>query len=245
MAHHAFVAQGEKEEVMERARGFAARHLALSGADNPDILTFSFDLFSVDDARKVAGAAYQSALHDQKLILVYAARLFHEAQNALLKVVEEPPAGVTIILGTPSLGILLPTLRSRLLPLPGAAEEGGGAEVPSDASSNAALEAAAHFLTLSDAERKKYAAALLERTKSDKAETANEARAAIAELLKGLMAHAHAQLQEGKTPAARAELASFLEDLSAFMPLLYERSVPLKLILEHTLLVIPKHTKKA
>ncbi len=162
-----------------------------------------------------------------------------------MKVVEEPPEGVTIVIGIPSLGMLIPTLRSRLLPLP---EEDAANDAPAagpSLSSSVSSEVADQFLALSGEERKKHVATLLERVKSDKDTVANEARTAIAELLKGLMAHAHSRLRDAQTPAARADIATFLEDLSAFMPLLYERSVPLKLILEHTLLVIPTRSPKS
>ncbi len=39
----------------------------------------------------------------------------HEAANALLKFLEEPPRGVVMMLTTPSPGRLLPTIRSRTI----------------------------------------------------------------------------------------------------------------------------------
>lgn len=231
MAHHAFVLAGTQDEVAGKARSYAARQLALAG-NHPDISIYAFGLFSVDDARRVTDAAYQSSTSGAKVIIVHAARLFHEAQNALLKVIEEPPRGVTIILGVPSLGILLPTLRSRVLPLP----EGEAAE-------EEGRDAATHaFLALSPTEREKYVAKLLDRAKADKDEVKQAARAEAQELLAGLTRAAHALYAKAGAQAAPArvqELVAFLEDLAAFAPLMHERSVPLKLIFEHLLLSIP------
>lgn len=49
----------------------------------------------------------------QVVIIDHAEAMGIEAQNALLKLLEEPRAGVTFILTTPSLDALLPTIRSR------------------------------------------------------------------------------------------------------------------------------------
>jgi hypothetical protein len=76
------------------------------------------------------------------VILEHAHRLGSDAANALLKTLEEPPPGAKLILTTSELGRVLPTIRSRCLPL--ACElpawEGGSmfAETPGQA---AALEA--------------------------------------------------------------------------------------------------------
>ncbi|HQU08962.1 MAG: hypothetical protein B7X06_04395 [Verrucomicrobia bacterium 21-51-4] len=51
-----------------------------------------------------------------KVALIYEADRMHTtAANAFLKTLEEPPAGTTLILITPQLGKLLPTIRSRVL----------------------------------------------------------------------------------------------------------------------------------
>lgn len=231
MAHHAYVAEGTQEEALAAARDFAAARLGLSGSSNPDLVVLSFGLFSVEDARRVADAAYASALGAQKAVIIYAGRLFHEAQNALLKVFEEPPAGVTLILCVPSAGILLPTLRSRLVPLP------TESVTPSD---EAPVAAAHAFLALGGTEREKHVAKLLERAKSDKDEQKQAARSEAAELIAGLTAVAHDAWERAGTAGKREELRTFLADLSAFMPLMYERSAPLKLVFEHLLLTIPR-----
>lgn len=227
MAHHAFVVEGKSEDALSHARAYAAQHLSLSDPNSPDIVSLSFGLFSVDDARRIGSLAYQSSTTNQKVIIFYASRLFHEAQNALLKVFEEPPAGVTIILGVPSKGILLPTLRSRLMPLPIEGEE-------SDAT-----VAAQAFLALEKGEREKYAAKLVERSKADKDEVKQGARAEATELIQSLIAYTHEQSKAEKNVQARTEQQLFLQDLAAFMPLMFERSAPLKLIFEHIVLVIP------
>jgi DNA polymerase III delta prime subunit len=241
MAHHAYVVRGGEIKALEKARCFAARQLSLSGSSNPDIQILHYGLLSVDDVRKIANTVYQSALSNQKVVIVYAGRIFHEAQNALLKICEEPPAGVTIIIGTPSLGQLLPTLRSRLLSLP---ED----TVQKDERTNSSVSQtpASEFLSLSTADREKYIAKLLDRTKSDKEEVKQGARGEAAELVAGITEQAHDSFLHEGNSQRKADLQAFLEDLTVFIPLMYERSAPLKLIFEHIQIVIPKtlsHTK--
>lgn len=228
MAHHAYFAVGERTAAIRRARAFAERNLGESLAAL-DIVYLSFEHFSVDDARRLISTASVSGIGGKKIIIASLSRIFHEAQNALLKILEEPPEGLAIILCVPSAGVFIPTLRSRLLPLPDDHEV--SEEDPSSA--------AAAFLAASGAEREKIVGVLLERAKSDKEETKQAARRDAIELVRGLSATAHAKLHAGKDELARREARLQLEDLSAFMPILYERSAPLKLMFEHLLLVVP------
>lgn len=231
MAHHAFVVSGSSTETTEQARTYAMQHLSITESNNSDILTLHFGLFSVDDARKIASLAYQSAAGEGKVIMFYAARIFHEAQNALLKIFEEPPQGVTLIIGVPSIGILLPTLRSRLMPL------------PASESTLVAQSSASTFLSLKEGEREKYVTKLVDRSKSDKEEVKQAARAEATELLQTLISYSHNQLVTEKEGMKREQTLLFLQDLASFMPLMFERSAPLKLIFEHLLLIIPTSLK--
>lgn len=233
MAHHAYYAAGTTEEGLAASRAYAEHILGLSGSDNPDVIVLSYGLFSVDDARKLADTAYRSSSSGKKVIIASMTRVFHEAQNALLKVLEEPPEGVTIVLVVPSEGLFIPTLRSRLLPLPGDADGNAGTR-------GAEGGIAQQFLLAAPPEREKLIAKLIERAKSDKDETKQGARQEAIELVNGLTSAAHMRFETAENAAERAELRLFLEDLSSFTPILYERSAPLKLIFEHLLLVIPK-----
>ncbi|MFA6408540.1 MAG: hypothetical protein WCW36_03720, partial [Candidatus Paceibacterota bacterium] len=119
MRHQAFVMEAEAEEGVALALAWVEKELGMKtkGKDmgNPDISVLRYGLFSVADARRVtelaAGAAFAG---ESKVVIITASRAYHEAQNALLKVFEEPPEGTYLFLILPSLGGLLPTLRSRV-----------------------------------------------------------------------------------------------------------------------------------
>ena len=231
MAHHAYLITGESEQGIEAALAHAETELGLARDNNPDLIVLRHGLFSVDDARRIADLANRAAMNgERKAIVVSALRLFHEAQNAMLKIFEEPPAGTTLMLVVPAEGMLLPTLRSRLLPLPsGDADEEVGIS-----------PATAAFLNAKPAEREKLVAKLLDRTKSDKDEEKQAARNEAVQLVEGLIEASYARREQTRDPADAEELMAFLSDLDAFLPILHERSAPLKLIFEHILLVIPK-----
>ncbi len=115
MRHHAFVIEAEAKEGIEAAQAWVERELGIKAAGNPDVVVLRYGLFSVEDARRVselaAGAPFAG---DYKVIIITASRVYHEAQNALLKLFEEPPRETYLFLVLPTLGSLLPTLRSRV-----------------------------------------------------------------------------------------------------------------------------------
>ncbi|MEM6552034.1 MAG: DNA polymerase III subunit [Planctomycetota bacterium] len=103
-----------------------------AGGDHPDlhVVTKELALYSDDAATRrrkltsipvevvrehVLGPAFRSAqVSERKVFIIDEAELLNAAgQNALLKTLEEPPAGTTLILVTTSEDRLLPTIRSR------------------------------------------------------------------------------------------------------------------------------------
>lgn len=224
MNHHAYLVTGDMEQGTEAALRFAGRVLGTDVAGNPDVVLLTYGLFSVEDARTFKDAVMRAPVRGaQKVVIASATRFFHEAQNALLKVFEEPPEGTFLILVLPSDGIVAPTLRSRLLPLPGGEEQ---RSIP---------KLAQTFIEAGKGEREKMIEKLLDRTKSDKDDEKAAARADILLLIEGLTMAAYAARVKAPSPA----LTAFLADLNAFTPILHDRAAPLKPILEHVLLVAP------
>lgn len=77
------------------------------------VVSFVRDDFKIDDSKAVMAEAYIAEEHVKYLIL--AAKTFNPiSQNALLKLLEEPPRNIELILITESKSTLLPTVRSRL-----------------------------------------------------------------------------------------------------------------------------------
>jgi DNA polymerase III delta prime subunit len=228
---HAYVIEGDVEEGVGRAFDFALESFGIKETD-PDLVLLRHGLFSVEDARALSDIAIASPIGHHKVVVVSATRLFHEAQNALLKLFEEPPPSVTMILIVPTMGILLPTLRSRLAALP-------KGRLGTTGSFSKIGET---FIRASTAEREKIFSGLIDRSRSDNDKEKQAARSDAVRLAEDLL-KATASLNE--SGSSSPELRDFMEDLISFLPLLHTRSAPLKLIFEHLLLVIPKGLKGA
>ena len=93
---------------------------------NPDIYIKEYAHFGVKDARNLRERADLSAQGDQRIFIVATPVITAEAQNALLKTLEEPPGGALFFFIVPAPETLLPTLRSRMqqLVVQGGAVEG-------------------------------------------------------------------------------------------------------------------------
>lgn len=218
---HAYFFGGLAEEGIERSLAFVEKELSLPISGNPDVAVMRYGLLSVDDAREIGDFARQAPVTgEKKAIVLSAGRFFHEAQNALLKLFEEPPEGTYLFLVVPSEGNILPTLRSRLQPLPGSRESGES-------------EIATEFLEATKAGKQKVIDRILDRMKSDKDEEKRLARIDARLLVEGLLRAAY---EKERTP----EMVAYLEDLSAFVPILHESSAPLKPIFEHLMITLPK-----
>lgn len=219
---HAYYVTGNQEAGIDRARAFIEQELKLKTTGNPDVSVFTYGLLSVDDARALADTARQAPVAgNARPIVIAAGRLFHEAQNALLKVFEEPPEHTYLFLVVPAEGVLLPTLRSRMTPLGEAMRTGGIAE---------------EFLKAAPAAREKLVEKLVERAKSEKDEEKQAARADAIALGEGITAAAYAASQKNADP----QLTQFLKEMDAFLPMLHDRAAPLKLIFAHVLLTLPR-----
>jgi DNA polymerase III delta prime subunit len=230
MAHHAYFFAGNAKEGIEQAKDYAIKEIGISPEHNSDLLVLSYGIFSVEDARSISDMAERAPTGGaSKVLIISAPRIFHQAQNALLKIFEEPPAGVTLILIIPSEGILLPTLRSRLLPLP------SGTKKSDDQIDTATSE----FIDADSKGREKIVSKLIEKTKSDKEDEKQVARTEATQLIEGLLRTAYQARTRAKAEPQARELTQFLADLDRFIPILHERSAPLKLIFEHILLTIP------
>ena len=75
---------------------------------------FISDDFLLENAKEVIAEAY-IAEKDEKILVIEAKSFRIEAQNALLKIIEEPPRNIKFIIVTQSKNLLLPTIRSRML----------------------------------------------------------------------------------------------------------------------------------
>ena len=113
--HHAYVIEGEKGAVVQQLVEFFEKDLGIPLANNPDYWFREFATFGIDEARDVRERQSRVSASGQarNLFVISAERVTVEAQNALLKTLEEPTAGPHIFIIVPSSAEMLSTVRSR------------------------------------------------------------------------------------------------------------------------------------
>lgn len=114
-SHHAYVTYGNPARAKELAATLAKR-VGLEVAHNPDLHIRAFESLGVDEARNISQLASLSSAGGKKLFVIATHAITREAQNALLKTLEEPAPGTYFGLLVPR-GALIATVRSRLTEL--------------------------------------------------------------------------------------------------------------------------------
>src|SRR5690606_9231927 len=91
--------------------------LGIPTLGNPDLLIKEYEELLIDDAREIKDFQSEQASQkfNKKIIILKTYTFSYAAQNALLKVFEEPKENVVFFLIMPDASKLYPTLRSRLL----------------------------------------------------------------------------------------------------------------------------------
>lgn len=80
-----------------------------------DVEHFVEDTLSIATVRSlITQATVAPLVAPERYLVVVARRLTREAQNALLKILEEPPSTTRLVLVVPSASHVLPTIRSRV-----------------------------------------------------------------------------------------------------------------------------------
>ncbi len=226
MQHHAFVIPAEVEEGIAHAEMWISQNLKLQTKNNPDVVVLRYGLFSVDDAREVVRFASQAPIvGEKKAVIIAASRAYQEAQNALLKLFEEPPQNTYLFLVLPTLGMLLPTLKSRVSVLKH--------ETRSTKNQTKIPEAVAEFLKANKEKR----SAMIKRLVSGKDEDERrENRDTAITILNGVEIAA-------RNYGLTMSIIPLLEDIQELRGHLQDRAAPVRMILEHLSLVLPKELK--
>ena len=113
--HHANIILSN-EDCRDFIFDILVKNLNFNPNANPDFLLVESQPFGINDARNLERWAIGKPLiGEPKVSLIVTKSITHEAQNALLKVLEEPPMGTYIFINLENLSGLLPTFISRIM----------------------------------------------------------------------------------------------------------------------------------
>ena len=201
MRHHAYYIEGslsQFDEYKAHLRPFWARE---------------YERFGIDEARELIALASLKNFAEATFF-AGASSITGEAQQALLKLLEEPQEGTTFIFLVPH-GALLPTVQSRMLLYP---------EVIAKFSRSDLL--AGEFLKMGGKERSEFITKLLKDEEGVKER--------VRDFTNALEAQCVAQKAMQKPEGRQA-----LQDIAMVRGYLADRSPSLKMLLEHLALALP------
>lgn len=112
--HHAHVFEGDLVAGAAAARAYVVETLNLPVERNPDVVVTVYERFMLQDAHTLRERASRMPFGAQQVFVCVFGEIMSEAQNALLKLLEEPNAYTSFVFVVPSVSRLLPTVRSRL-----------------------------------------------------------------------------------------------------------------------------------
>ncbi|MEN9613834.1 MAG: hypothetical protein RLZZ347_141 [Candidatus Parcubacteria bacterium] len=114
--HHAYIIEGAHIDCVPKLLSFVETELAMPIVGNPNIWREHFEAFGIDEGRKLKEMqSLRPASGDKKIFILSVNSITREAQNALLKVLEEPTVGTHFFFVLPTVSMLLPTIFSRVV----------------------------------------------------------------------------------------------------------------------------------
>ena len=203
-SYHAVCLVGAADQAERCVRG-------VYSADEADVLWYPAESFGIGDAQYVRDWSLSKPLRsDRKLCCITTSGLTHEAQNALLKILEDPPGHAQYVLIIPTDDLLLPTLASRL------------AVISLDRSQTSGLDAAA-FLKAPIVKRREFLAQAVEQRDR--------------KILRQFLDELEELLASGGS--RRGDVGSFLRSLPQLKRMLAEQQASLGQIAEHVTVFAP------
>lgn len=112
--HHFHLLEGNRQEIEAELVEFLSDEFDIDSNDKSLYFFHDFDQIQVDDSRALSMQAQIKTPEGKKMVfLIFANSINHQAQNALLKMLEEPSARTYFFMVLPRTDGLLPTFKSR------------------------------------------------------------------------------------------------------------------------------------
>ncbi len=225
--HHAYLFEGDREVLRAELFEYLEKELLITVRGNPDVNERDTDTFGIDEARALGGrAGLRSALGGKKIFIISTRVVTDQAQNALLKLFEEPTPETHFFLITSNVLELLPTLRSRMIQV-SVKHEGG------EIKTNPKIKT---FIKATPAKRLDIVAEVLKEVHKDEEKGLVKGRAL--QFLTELELELHKSLDMSKL-STDEEL--FFRELIHVREYISDQGSSVKMLLEHVTLLLPRY----
>jgi DNA polymerase III delta prime subunit len=217
--HHAYCILGETKAVINELEKLLLKELNFPITNNPDFWRGEFDVMDIEDGRAIKSSHQNKPTSGDKKIFVVSANFITEkAQNAMLKLFEEPRGDTHFFLILPSLNNIIPTFRSRLF------------IIDTSESSSSIINSKA-FLSMSFSER-------MEAVKKICGSISDEEKSKI-EIIKFINSLETELKSEVNFSHISKDQVKMFEELGKVRQYASEQSPSLKMLLEHMSLLLP------
>lgn len=115
LSHHAYALIAQPS-IIDDLREYLRKEYSIELNGNPDLFCKTYEVFTIDDAREIIKFhnIVPTKEGKRKIIIFAFDAITMEAQNSLLKTLEEPSSYVNFFIITHKLNTLLNTIRSRV-----------------------------------------------------------------------------------------------------------------------------------
>jgi hypothetical protein len=225
LSHHAYLLEGDPERLARDIESLLEKKHGIAAKGNPDFSRTIYPAFGIDESRALAETAIKKAnlQGGKKIYIIAALSITREAENALLKTLEEPIENSHFFFIVPDASRLASTLRSRFMML------GGTSRI-----SEERLKEAELFLASDIGKRLEMVKSITEA--DDEGATKRDEAAHFIDAVIGIL---HKQTVPEKKEKWPTEA---FRELSMTRSYLGDRSSSVKMLLEHCAVVVPRVT---
>jgi DNA polymerase III delta prime subunit len=229
--HHAYLLEGERSIILTELRALLS-DAGISQTGNVDFHSYEYDTFLIEHAHSLrVEQSMHGAAGAKKIFLVAFNTMMSEAQNALLKTLEEPTQGTHFFFITRTREILFPTVRSRMQVI--RIQETGDRRQETG-------NAGEKFLSATLPERMKMIEHFTKAKTEEKPKAKEDARIFL-ESLERVLYEKNLRGDTFQSQGVTSKIFSqALQDVLTAKRYLSDRSPSLKLLLEHLALTVPK-----
>src|SRR3989344_2469802 len=186
--HHAYLIEGAETDVLDSLLQFL-EDAGIKTRGNSDFIHLHIDAFKMEDARNLKAHEKERGFSDSKKIFVISANsILLEAQNALLKVFEEPIPNTHFFVIVPDINSLIRTLVSRFF------------VIRQPALAEGRDKTAEKFLAMSGTQRLELIKGILAEPEEEEKNVTDSARAKALKFLNALELILHEKSEIGNFP---------------------------------------------